>query len=434
MNPAGGLPVLRPESSLVTLPIIHTIRTSSVTELRSDAVAGLTTAVMLVPQGMAYAMLAGLDPIVGLYASTVPLVLYALIGSSRRLSVGPVAMDSLMVAAGLLPLVQGDPAQYAAAAAVLALMVGGIQVVMGALKAGALVQYLSGPVIIGFTSAAAVIIAGTQLKHALGLSLPRSSSVVTELSNVAQNIGETHLLTTVVAFLSIVALVGLKQWAPRFPRFLLVVVVGTVVTALAGLDSRGLAVVGDVPAGLPPIGIPTVELGLIPSLLPIALSISLVSMMEGLSIAKRYDDKTLVPSREFFGIGVANLGAGLVSGYPVTGGFSRTAVNVQAGARSQLAAVITALLIAATLLFLTPAFRMLPRAVLAAIILTAIVGLVDISGARELYRTDWTLLAVAVLTFGATLGLGIPVGMGVGIAASLVVRAWRKYTDNTATE
>lgn len=411
---------------LPILPILHTLRTSTKAQLRADAMAGLTTAVMLVPQGMAYAMLAGLDPIVGLYASTVPLVLYALVGSSRRLAVGPVAMDSLMVAAGLLPLVQGDAAQYAASAAVLALMVGAIQVLMGALRAGALVRFLSGPVIIGFTSAAAVIIAGSQLKHALGLSLPRSSHIVTMISDLVQNLGETHFLTLIMALASLATLSVLKKRAPRFPRFLLVVVLGTVVTAVAGLDALGLAVVGDVPAGLPAIGIPRVDLGLLPSLFPIALSISLVSMMEGLSIGKRYDDKTLVPTREFFGLGLANLGAGLISGYPVSGGFSRTAVNVQAGARSPLAGIVTAGIITATLLFLTPAFRLLPRAILASIILSAIVGLVDIAGARTLWKTDRTLFAVAVITFSATLGLGIPIGMGMGIGTSLVLRFWRK--------
>ncbi len=411
---------------LPILPILHTLRTSTKAQLRADAMAGLTTAVMLVPQGMAYAMLAGLDPIVGLYASTVPLVLYALVGSSRRLAVGPVAMDSLMVAAGLLPLVQGDAAQYAASAAVLALMVGAIQVLMGALRAGALVRFLSGPVIIGFTSAAAVIIAGSQLKHALGLRLPRSSHIVTMISDLVRNLGETNLLTLIMALASLATLSVLKKRAPRFPRFLLVVVLGTVITAMAGLDALGLAVVGDVPAGLPAIGIPSLDLGLLPSLFPIALSISLVSMMEGLSIGKRYDDKTLVPTREFFGLGLANLGAGLISGYPVSGGFSRTAVNVQAGARSPLAGIVTAGIITATLLFLTPAFRLLPRAILASIILSAIVGLVDIAGARTLWKTDRTLFAVAVITFTATLGLGIPIGMGMGIGTSLVLRFWRK--------
>ncbi|MFT6375884.1 MAG: SulP family sulfate permease [Myxococcota bacterium] len=407
------------------LPIIRTLRSSTKAELTADLIAGLTTAVMLVPQAMAYAMLAGLDPIVGLYASTVPLVLYALIGSSRRLSVGPVAMDSLMVAAGLLPLVRGDAVQYAASAAALALMVGAIQLLLGALRAGALVRFLSGPVIIGFTSAAAVIIAGSQLKHALGLSLPRSSHIVTMMSDVVRNLGDTHRLTVAIAIASTVTLVVLKMKAPRFPRFLLVVAAGTVITAIAELDQFGLAVVGQIPAGLPPIGIPKVDLSLLPSLFPVALSISLVSMMEGLSIAKRYDDKTLIPSREFFGIGLANIGAGLVSGYPVSGGFSRTAVNVQAGARSPLAGIITASLITATLLFLTPLFRLLPLAVLASIILTAIVGLVDIGGVRNLWKTDQTLLAVATITFLVTLGLGIPIGMGTGIATSLAVNGWR---------
>lgn len=415
-------------------PIVRAVRGATRAELKADVLAGVTTAVMLVPQGMAYAMLAGLDPIVGLYASTLPLFLYALVGSARRLAVGPVAMDSLMVAAGLLPLVQDDPAQYAASAAVLALMVGGIQMLLGVLRAGALVRFLSGPVIVGFTSAAAVIIAASQLKHALGLTLPRSSHVTTMVNDMVWNLGQTHLPTLALAAGSIAVLVVLKKYAPRFPRYLLVVVAGTLIVALTGADAYGVQVLGEVPAGLPALGIPNVPAGLLAKLLPIALTVSLVGMMEGLSIAKRYDPETLSPTREFFGLGLANIGAGLISGYPVSGGFSRTAVNVQAGARTPLAGVVTGLLILATLLFLTPLFTMLPRAVLAAIILNAIMGLLDIQGFRRLWNNDRVELGVATTTFLATLALGIPTGMAIGIAVSLLVRLYRRqFTQQSTT-
>ena len=203
-------------------PLIQTLKASTRGELRSDVLAGLTTAVMLVPQAMAYAMLAGLDPIVGLYASTLPLALYALVGSSRPLAVGPVAMDSLMVAAGLLPLISNDPAQYATAAALLALMVGGIQLLMGLVKAGFLVRFLAKPVITGFTAAAAIIIGLSQLKSALGISLPRSQQVHVILIALSEKLGEIHPLTLGVTAISVITLVVLKKVSPRFPRFLLV--------------------------------------------------------------------------------------------------------------------------------------------------------------------------------------------------------------------
>ena len=405
------------------IPLVQTVRSSSREDLQADVVAGVTTAIMLVPQGMAYAMLAGLDPIVGLYASTLPLALYALFGSSRPLAVGPVAMDSLMVAAGLLPLVKGDAVQYAATAALLAMMVGAIQLAMGMLRAGALVRFLSQPVILGFTAAAALIIGLSQLKSAVGINLPRSQQVHVILAAAFENVGEVHGLTLAISAVSVLVLVLLKRHAPRFPRFLLVVALGTLAAWLGGLDQHGVAIVGAVPAGLPGLHMPAVDLALVGSLFPIALSIALVAMMEALSVAKRYD-ADVVPNRELMSVGLANVGSGLVGGYPVTGGFSRTAVNAQAGARSPLAGLVTSALVVVTLLFLTEYFYFLPRAVLAAIIMTAVAGLIDVEGLRRLWTTCRKDFAVAAVTFAATLALGIQAGMALGIAASFVAHLW----------
>ena len=262
------------------IPLLRTLRASSAEDLRSDVVAGLTTAIMLVPQGMAYAMLAGLDPIVGLYASTVPLFLYALFGSSRPLAVGPVAMDSLMVAAALMPLVQGDAVTYALYASLLAVMVGGIQFVLGLLRAGLLVRFLAQPVILGFTAAAAILIGLSQLKAAVGIPLPRSQQIHVIGMALARHITEIHPLTLALSLTSVVTLIVLKKTAPRFPRFLLVVAVGTLTTWALGLDALGLAIVGEVPAGLPSPSLPMVEMGVVTTLLPIAFAIALVAMME----------------------------------------------------------------------------------------------------------------------------------------------------------
>ena len=406
------------------IPLFSTLRNASRDDLQADLVAGLTTAIMLVPQGMAYAMLAGLDPIVGLYASTLPLALYALFGSSRPLAVGPVAMDSLMVAAGLLPLVKGDAVQYAASAAVLALMVGAIQVAMGMLRAGVLVRFLAQPVILGFTAAAALIIGLSQLKSAVGIDLPRSQQVHVILGAAVQHISEVHWLTLALSGASVVTLVLLKRYAPRFPRFLLVVALGTLAVWLGGLDQHGVAIVGAVPAGLPGVHVPTIDLALVGSLFPIAFAIALVAMMEALSVAKRYDHD-VVPNRELMSLGLANMGSGLVGGYPVTGGFSRTAVNAQAGARTPLAGLVTSALVVVTLLFLTEYFYFLPKAVLAAIIMTAVAGLIDVEGLRRLWTTCRVDFAVAMVTFAATLFLGIQLGMAIGVASSFFAFLWR---------
>jgi SulP family sulfate permease len=410
-------------------PLIQTLKASTRGELRSDVLAGLTTAVMLVPQAMAYAMLAGLDPIVGLYASTLPLALYALVGSSRPLAVGPVAMDSLMVAAGLLPLISNDPAQYATAAALLALMVGGIQLLMGLVKAGFLVRFLAKPVITGFTAAAAIIIGLSQLKSALGISLPRSQQVHVILIALSEKLGEIHPLTLGVTAISVITLVVLKKVSPRFPRFLLVVAAGTLTTWAFGLDQMGLAVVGEVPAGLPSISLPWVNLELVGQLFPIALAIALVAMMEAISVAKRYDEAgELKPNRELVGLGLANLASAMVGGYPITGGFSRTAVNAQAGAKSPLAGLVTAGVVVLVLVFLTQYFYFLPKAVLAAIIMSAVIGLVDVQGLQGLWKNNRMDFAVAMAAFVATLTLGIQIGMAIGVGASLIALLWRTAT------
>lgn len=391
--------------------------------LRADVSAGVTTAVMLIPQAMAYAMLAGLPPIVGLYASTIPLVLYALFGSSRELAVGPVAMDSLLVATTLAPIAVAGSSEYVGLAVLLALMVGVIAAGLGLARAGFLVNFLSRPVVSGFTSAAALIIGLSQLQHLLGVELPRSQQVFAILGAAARSIGEVEPHTLLIGLASVAALVGLKRFAPKVPRGLAVVTAATVGVWAFGLDARGVAVVGDVPAGLPAPSLPAVDLGMMVDLAPAAFVIALVGFMEAVSVAKAYASQRgyeISANQELIGIGAANVGAALVGGYPVTGGFSRTAVNAQAGARTPLAGLVTSGVVVGTLLFLTPLFYFLPKAVLAAVIMTAVFGLIDLQQVRHLWRVDRADLALLVLTFLATLALGIQAGIGVGVGASLL--------------
>ncbi|MFT4623274.1 MAG: SulP family sulfate permease, partial [Myxococcota bacterium] len=270
-------------SSLI--PLIAQSRDLSRAGLRDELVAGLTTGIMLVPQAMAYAMLAGLPPIVGLYASTVPLVLYALMGTSRQLAVGPVAMVSLMTAAAVAPIAQGDAALALGLSVTLAAVVGVLQLGMGLARLGALVRFLSHPVIAGFTSAAALIIGASQLGHLLGVSVPRSHYVHETIAHVVRALPDTNPAAAGIGLGAVVMLVLLKRVAPRFPRHLLVVAGATLVVALGGFTDR-VAVVGAVPAGLPSIGLPSVS-G-VGELLPMALAIALVSFMESISVAKHF--------------------------------------------------------------------------------------------------------------------------------------------------
>lgn len=391
--------------------------------LRADISAGVTTAVMLIPQAMAYAMLAGLPPIVGLYASTLPLVLYALFGSSRELAVGPVAMDSLLVATTLAPIAVAGSSEYVGLAVLLALMVGIIAAGLGLARAGFLVNFLSRPVVSGFTSAAALIIGLSQLKHLLGVELPRSQQVFAILAAAVRSVEQIQPHTLLIGGVSIAALVLLKRYAPKVPRGLLVVAAASVSVWAFGLDTRGVAIVGEVPAGLPAPSLPAVDLGMVTELAPAAFVIALVGFMEAVSVAKAYASQRgyeISPNQELIGIGAANVGAALVGGYPVTGGFSRTAVNAQAGARTPMAGLVTAAVVVGTLLFLTPLFYFLPKAVLAAVIMTAVFGLIDVQQVRHLWRVDRADLVLLGLTFVATLALGIQAGIGLGVGASLL--------------
>lgn len=404
-------------------------------DLGGDASAGLTVAVMLIPQGMAYAMLAGLPPIVGLYASVLPLLAYALLGTSRQLAVGPVAMVSLLVASGVGALAAPGSPQYVLLAAVLAGMVGALQLAMGLFRLGRLVTLLSHPVISGLTSAAAILIGLSQLGHLLGVDLGRASRLHELVRDAVPRLGQTHAITLALGAASIAVLVLVKRRWPRFPGALLVVALATLASWALGLDARGVRIVGGVPAGLPVLSLPPVELGALRELLPTALAIALVGFVESISVAKAFARKhryAVDADQELVALGAANLVAFGSGGYPVTGGFSRTAVNAQAGARTGLASAITAIAIGVSLLFLTPLFHYLPKAVLAAIVMTAVAGLVDVGELRHLWRVKRSDAALLVATFVVTLFAGIEEGIAVGVALSIALFVQRSTRPHHA--
>lgn len=379
---------------------------------------------MLVPQGMAYAMLAGLPPVMGLYASIIPLFVYALFGSCRQLAVGPVAMISLLVFAGLSTMAEPGSEKYISLALLLSLMVGAFKMILGFTRMGFLTNFISPPVISGFTSAAAIVIGLSQIHHLLGIPSTRGHAFLPLLNGVAAHIGEIDPLTTGIGAGCLAALLVLRRMMPRFPAPLAVVIASALFVQILGLDREGVEVVGHVPPGLPAFAIPAWEAEQLRDLIPIALTIIFVSFMESFAVAKMVaaKDKYRVDSnQEFIGLGLANFIGSFFMSYPVAGGFSRTAVNYQAGARTGLASMISAALVALVLLFLTSLFHYLPKAVLAAIVLAAVTGFVGLKEARHLFhlkRIDgWTLLA----TFTATLALGSIQGILVGVVLSLLV-------------
>lgn len=403
---------------------------------KGDLSAGLTVGVMLIPQGMAYAMIAGLPPIYGLYASTVPLILYAIFGTSRQLAVGPVAMVSLLTAAGIGAVAEAGTETYIALAIALALFVGLIQFLLGAFRLGFLVNFLSHPVISGFTSAAALIIGLSQLKHLLGVNIPRSHHVHEIALNAVEQFGSINWITFGIGAVGIAIIMLVKRINRAIPGPLLAVLFGIFAVWGFGLTDAGVKIVGEVPQGLPSFGMPSFSMETIETLLPIALAISLVSFMESIAVAKaiqsKHRDYKVDPNQELVSLGLANIGGAFFNSYPVTGGFSRTAVNDQAGAKSGMASIISAVLIILTLLFLTPLFYYLPNAILASVIMVAVFGLIDYKEVIFLWRSNRTDLVMLLVTFFATLTLGIEQGIGVGVVLSLAMVIYRTTRPHVA--
>lgn len=418
-----------------TLPIHRQLRGYDGSIFRSDLSAGLTVGVMLIPQGMAYALIAGMPPIHGLYAALVPLVVYALLGSSRQLAVGPVAMDSLLVAAGVAPLAAGDPERYVALALLLAIMVGALQIAMGVLRFGFLTNFLSLPVLTGFTGAAAIIIAASQLKHLLGIPLPNSNRVIDLGIALTDQADSIEPLALAVGGAAIAIMLGSRRWRPRFPGSLLVVILFTALAAWLGLEERGLRTVGAVPSGLPSPAMPGVAWEAAVALLPVALTISLVAFMESIAVARVYATRNryeIDANQELIALGAANLVGGIFRSFPVSGGFSRSAVNDQAGAKTGVASLISAGVIALTLLFLTGFFRTLPNAVLGAIVVVAVANLIRFDEVVRLWKVDRRDFALMAATFITTLGLGVTQGVLAGIILSLGALVYETSRPHTA--
>ncbi len=417
------------------IPGLSWLKTYHWTDLRGDLSAGGIVAIMLIPQGMAYAMLAGLPPVYGLYASTLPLIVYALTGSSKHLAVGPVAMISLLVFSGISPLAEPNTDQYIHLVLLLTLMVGGMQFIMGLLKLGFFINFFSHAVISGFTSAAAIIILLSQMGHLLGIQVVSGHSALHLLKEILSQIHKTHILTLAVGLVSLVILLFFKLRSSRFPAPLLVVITMTLAAHFSNLDQAGLKVVGNVPKGLPNLSLPQFSVESFSQLMPVALTVLFVGFMESISVATWIAAKEryrVDSSEELKGLGLANIVASFFSAYPVTGGLSRTAINYEAGARTGLASIISAAVVILTLLFFTPLLYSLPKASLAAIVIVAVTGLIDFKGAKHLFKIKkndgWTFL----LTFLTTLLLGSEKGILIGMVFSLLLFIWRSAHPHLA--
>lgn len=405
------------------LPIFEWLPSYKKNELKGDMWAGITVGIMLIPQGMAYAMIAGLPPIYGLYAAFIPQIIYSIFGTSRQLSVAPVAMISLLIGAGISEFAAQGSEAYIKMAILLAMIVGVLQLLFGLFRMGFLVNFLSQPVISGYTSSAAIIIGLSQLKHLLGVDMPSSNLIHEIFQHTVSSLNQVHLLTIVIGIISIILIILLKKLNKSLPGPLIIVILGVLLVAIFNLNSAGVKIVGTVPEGLPSFEIPSISVSEVSSLLPLALLISMVGFMESISISKAIQLKKrnyrVSANKELIGLGFANISGSLFGSFPVSGGFSRTAVNEQAGANTNLSSWISAALVGLTLLFFTPLFYNLPKAILAAIIMVAVFGLIDVKTAVLLFKTNKKDFAMLMVTFISTLVFGVQIGILTGVVLSL---------------
>lgn len=415
-----------------------------------DLVAAAIVTAMLVPQSLAYAMLAGLPPEVGLYASVLPLVAYALFGTSRTLAVGPVAVVSLMTAAAVGRFAAPGTAAYVEIAATLALLSGLVLFSMSVLRLGFLAGFLSHPVISGFIGASAILIAFGQIKHLLGISVDGQTLPALAVG-LASGVGATNVPTLFLSAVALAFLVwvrrGLKPvltrlgLAPR-PADLIaktgpVAALAAAAGAVEGFDlaAVGVKVVGAVPAGMPPFGLPTFDAALWADLLLPATLIALVGFVESVSVAQSLAARRrqrVEPDRELTALGAANVASALSGGYPVTGGFARSVVNFDAGAATPLAGAFTAVGILGATLYLTPVFAILPQAVLAATIVVAVLSLVDLGAMRRVWRYSKSDFGAMAATVVAVLTVGVEEGIVAGVASSLALHLWRTSRPHVA--
>ena len=416
----------------------------------NDMIAAVIVTIMLIPQSLAYALLAGLPPEAGIYASIAPIILYAIFGTSRALAVGPVAVVSLLTASAIGQVAEQGTAGYAVAALTLAFLSGGFLLLMGVFRLGFLANFLSHPVIAGFITASGILIATSQLKHILGVSA-HGHTLPQMLGLIFGHLSEVNLITVAIGVTATAFLFWVrKQLKPTLRRMgvppLLADVLtkagpvaAVVATTLAvwgfGLDAQGVRIVGAVPQSLPPLTLPGLSPDLVGALLVPAILISVIGFVESVSVAQTLAAKKrrrIDPDQELIGLGAANLGAAFTGGYPVTGGFARSVVNFDAGAETPAAGAFTAIGLAIAAVALTPLVYYLPNATLAATIIVAVLSLVDLSILQKTWgysRADFTAVAATILL---TLGLGVEIGVAAGVVISVLLHLYKTSRPHVA--
>jgi len=405
------------------VPFVSWIRNYGRRYIRADLFAGLTVAVVAVPQSMAYALIAGLPVQYGLYASIVPTIIGCLWGSSAHLITGPTTAVSLVVFSSLSGLAEPGSALYLELAFFTALLVGFIQIAMGMARLGALLNYVSHSVLLGFTAGAAVLIAFKQLPGLLGIEIEKSSIFFQSMYRVFQHLPETHPMTLLLGALTVAVILAFKRWRPTWPGTLFAMILVGTITAVFNLDERGVAVVGSIPQSLPPFHLPDISvLGNTGQLAAGALAIAILGLVEAVSIAKAIADRTrqrLNINREFVGQGLANLSAAFFSGYAGSGSFTRSAVNFRSGGRTPMSGIVAGVAVAVTLLLAAPLAASLPLSALAGVLIVVAYDMVRKDAIARTVRATRSDAAVLIITFSSTLLLNIEFAIYVGVLLSI---------------
>ncbi|MGM0876951.1 MAG: SulP family inorganic anion transporter [Bacillota bacterium] len=391
--------------------------------IKGDLSSGLIVAALLIPQGIAYALIAGLPPVVGLYTATIPVLMYLIFGSSPHLSVGPVAMISILVFNGVSPYAEPGSEQFITYVVTLTFLVGVIQIMLSIIKFGILAEYVPHSVMSGFTSGCAMIIALNQVSNILGLSLHDQGNILLSVLVLVQQLNNIHILSFLIGTVSIVTLHLLNKWFPNFPNPIIMLIISTSIVYMLNLNHFGVEIIGEIPSGMPPIVFPKMTIEIIISMLPTALVIAFIGFIETVAISKVIAKKTnysIRSNRELRALGIANFVGSFFTSMAVAGGFSRSAVNFNAGAKTKFSSISSVIFIFITLAFFTSLFFYLPKAALSVIILLAVSKLIDIKEAVEMLRGDFLNGLILVITFSATIISGPKIGLGFGIFLSLL--------------
>jgi SulP family sulfate permease len=400
-----------------------------------DLTAGLTTGVMFIPQGMAYAVIAGVPPIYGLYAGVIPLLIYPLLGTSKNLSIGPVAIDMLIVAAGVSILAEPNTDRYITLTILLTMMAGGMQLLMGSMRLGSVLNIFSRPVIAGFTLAAPLIIAFSQVNNLFGVELSQTQYIFVLIEELTWEFDQIHWQTFSWGIIAIIIMAVVRYVKPIFPISVVILGTSILLSWIVGAGQLGIRLVGEIPTGLPALSLPAINFNNMRELLPTALTLALVQFMSvaslGQTFAKRHN-YIIDANHELVAIGASNFFGSLFKSIPVSGSFSRSAASEQANVQTPLANIITSVVIIATLLFLTPIFYFLPMPILAAIIIVSALNLIDIGEFKFLYKTKRSEGFIAIFTAACTLLIGIQEGILLGVVASMIHMLYKYSRPNVA--